>query len=64
MARVGHSGMTADEVTENIEATVKTVATKIRMVSVAVQRVELIINGFVSLKNFKSLIFGCSVLSS
>lgn len=39
MARVGHSGMTADEVTENIEAAVETVATKILMVSVAVQRV-------------------------
>lgn len=33
MARVGHSGMTADELTENIEAAVKVVAAKIRMVS-------------------------------
>ncbi|XP_051927989.1 ribosomal L1 domain-containing protein 1 [Hippocampus zosterae] len=31
MARVGHSGMTADELTENIEAAVQTVAGKIRM---------------------------------
>ncbi|CAG04493.1 unnamed protein product, partial [Tetraodon nigroviridis] len=31
MARVGHSGMTADEVTENVEAAVKTVMEKIRM---------------------------------
>lgn len=31
MARIGHSGMTADEVTENIEAAVKTVMEKIRM---------------------------------
>lgn len=35
MARVGHSAMTADELTENIEAAVKAVAGKIRMVSVA-----------------------------
>lgn len=39
MARIGHSGMTADEVTENIEAAVKTVMEKIRMVSVGEQRV-------------------------
>lgn len=32
MARVAHSGMTADEVTENIEAAVQTVVTKLRMV--------------------------------
>lgn len=38
MARVGHSGMTADELTENIEAAVESVAAKIRMVSVAGQR--------------------------
>ncbi|XP_061612059.1 ribosomal L1 domain-containing protein 1 isoform X1 [Phyllopteryx taeniolatus] len=31
MARVGHSGMTADELTENIEAAVQTLAEKIRM---------------------------------
>ncbi|KAM3592508.1 uncharacterized protein V6R79_020359 [Siganus canaliculatus] len=31
MARIAHSGMTADEVTDNIEAAVKTVADKIRM---------------------------------
>lgn len=36
MARVGHSGMTADELMENIEAAVQTVAEKIRMVSAAV----------------------------
>lgn len=35
MARVGHSDMTADELTENIEAAVKAVVDKIRMVSVA-----------------------------
>lgn len=35
MARVAHSGMTADEVTENIEAAVQTVVAKLRMVSVA-----------------------------
>lgn len=35
MARVGHSGMTADELTENIEATVEKVAAKIRMASIA-----------------------------
>lgn len=38
MARVAHSGMTADEVTENIEAAVQTVVAKLRMVSVAAQR--------------------------
>ncbi|KAJ0060212.1 hypothetical protein NL108_004044, partial [Boleophthalmus pectinirostris] len=31
MARVAHSGMTADEVTDNIEATVRTVMEKMRM---------------------------------
>uniref|UniRef100_A0A671V373 Ribosomal L1 domain-containing protein 1 n=1 Tax=Sparus aurata TaxID=8175 RepID=A0A671V373_SPAAU len=31
MARVAHSGMTADEVTENIEAAVQTVVAKLRM---------------------------------
>lgn len=31
MARVGHSGMSADEVTENIEAAVQTVVAKLRM---------------------------------
>lgn len=35
MARVGHSAMTADELTENIKAAVKTVVDKIRMVSIA-----------------------------
>lgn len=35
MARVGHSAMTSDELTENIEAAVKAVAAKLRMVSVA-----------------------------
>lgn len=39
MARIGHSGMTTDEVTENIEAAVKTVMEKIRMVSVEDQKV-------------------------
>lgn len=38
MARVAHSGMTADEVTENIEAAVQTVVAKLRMVSVDAQR--------------------------
>lgn len=38
MARVGHSGMTADEVTENIEAAVQTVVAKLRMVSLSTQR--------------------------
>lgn len=33
MTRVGHSGMTADEVTENIVAAVKTAVEKIRTVS-------------------------------
>lgn len=33
MARIAHSGMTADEVTENVEAAVRTVAAKLRMVS-------------------------------
>lgn len=33
MARVGHSGMTADEVTENIDAAVQTVVAKLQMVS-------------------------------
>lgn len=32
MARIAHSGMTADEVTENIEAAVQTVVAKLRMV--------------------------------
>lgn len=33
MARIGHSSMTADQLTENIEAAVKTVMAKLRMVS-------------------------------
>ena len=32
MARIAHSGMTADEVTENIEAAVQTVVAKLNMV--------------------------------
>lgn len=42
MTRVGHSGMTADEVTENIEAAVKTVVAKIRMVSLAPKETKLV----------------------
>lgn len=50
MARIGHSGMTADEVTENIEAAVKTVMEKIRMVSVVDQSgVLLVIESTVAL---------------
>lgn len=75
MTRVGHSGMTADEVTENIETAVKTAVAKIRMVSVAVWRLVFhhfgllswtnlpkIINEFMSVKN-KSLIFGTFFMS-
>lgn len=36
MARIAHAGMTADEVTENIEAAVQTVVAKLRTVSLAV----------------------------
>lgn len=46
MARIGHSGMTADEVTENIEAAVKTVMEKIRMVSAEAQRVVCPLGSF------------------
>lgn len=41
MARVAHSGMTADEVTENIEAAVQTIAAKIRMVSSLTKRASV-----------------------
>lgn len=41
MARVAHSGMTADEVTENIEAAVQTAVAKLRTVSLATQRIVL-----------------------
>lgn len=41
MARVGHAGMGVDEVTENIEAAVKMVAVKMRMVSSKPREVTL-----------------------
>lgn len=44
MARVGHSAMSADELTENIEAAVKAVTDKIQMVSMA-GRVLLLLDG-------------------
>lgn len=54
MARVGHSGMTADEVTENIEAAVQTVVAKLRMVSLQRQNCFVLILGFVG-NGLKSL---------
>ncbi len=50
MARVAHSGMTADEVTENIEAAVRTAVAKLRMVSMAHQ------GWFSKLKNLPKII--------
>ncbi|KAK2820846.1 hypothetical protein Q5P01_023805 [Channa striata] len=41
MARVAHSGMTADEVTENIEAAVQTVVAKLRMKGPVIKVVHL-----------------------
>lgn len=41
MARVGHAGMGVDQVTENIEAAVKTVAVKMRMVSLKPREVTV-----------------------
>lgn len=39
MARVAHSGMTADEVTENVEAAVQTMVAKLRTVSPAAPKI-------------------------
>ncbi|XP_041829866.1 ribosomal L1 domain-containing protein 1 [Melanotaenia boesemani] len=41
MARVAHSGMTADEVTENIEAAVQTIVAKLRMKGPVVKLIHL-----------------------
>ncbi|XP_062298312.1 ribosomal L1 domain-containing protein 1 isoform X2 [Scomber scombrus] len=41
MARIAHSGMTADEVTENIEAAVQTVVAKLRMKGPLVKVIHL-----------------------
>jgi len=41
MARVAHSGMTADEVTENIEAAVQTVVAKLRMKGPVIKLIHL-----------------------
>ncbi|KAM7381987.1 hypothetical protein PAMA_012721 [Pampus argenteus] len=41
MARVAHSGMTADEVTENIEAAVQTVVSKLRMKGPVIKLIHL-----------------------
>ncbi|XP_014855685.1 PREDICTED: ribosomal L1 domain-containing protein 1 isoform X1 [Poecilia mexicana] len=41
MARVAHSNMTADEVTENVEAAVRTVAAKLRMKGSVVKLIHL-----------------------
>lgn len=64
MARIGHSGMTADEVTENIEAAVKTVMAKIRMVSVEDQRVvhSVCLNSpWIIFRVFPTLLWLCSI---
>lgn len=42
MARVAHSGMTADEVTDNIEAAVQTVAAKLQTVSAKAVKCSLV----------------------
>ncbi|XP_029934124.1 ribosomal L1 domain-containing protein 1 [Myripristis murdjan] len=41
MARIGHSGMTADEVTDNIEAAVKTVVSKLRTKGPVIKLIHL-----------------------
>ncbi|XP_029282603.1 uncharacterized protein LOC115024419 isoform X2 [Cottoperca gobio] len=41
MARVGHAGMTADEVTENIEAAFQTVAAKLRTKSPVIKLIHI-----------------------
>lgn len=66
MTRVGHSGMTADEVTENIEAAVKTAVDKIRMVSFGQlnwTNFPKITYELTSAKSLKSLFFGTFSMS-
>lgn len=56
MARIGHSDMTADELTENIEAAVKTVMEKIRMVSVEDQRAVCLWSPLICFESIRALI--------
>lgn len=56
MTRVGHSGMTADEVTENIVAAVKTAVEKIRTVSFGQLSLPKIIYELISVEKLQILI--------
>ncbi|XP_070783375.1 ribosomal L1 domain-containing protein 1 [Enoplosus armatus] len=62
MARVAHSGMTADEVTENIEAAVQTVAAKLRMKGPVMKLIHLKSQTSAALPIFTSDLSHLSVL--
>ncbi|XP_019938474.1 ribosomal L1 domain-containing protein 1 [Paralichthys olivaceus] len=62
MARVGHSSMTADEVTENIETAVQTIMAKIRMKGPVMKIIHLKSQSSVALPIFTSDLKHISVL--
>ncbi|XP_039879061.1 ribosomal L1 domain-containing protein 1 isoform X2 [Simochromis diagramma] len=64
MARVAHSGMTADEVTENIEAAVQTVVTKLRMKGPVIKLIHIKSQTSVALPVYTSDLGHLSVLES
>lgn len=64
MARVAHSGMTADEVTENIEAAVQTVVTKLRMKGPVIKLIHIKSQTSVALPIYTSDLGHLSVLES
>ncbi|KAM7371089.1 hypothetical protein PAMP_010585 [Pampus punctatissimus] len=62
MARVGHSGMMADEVTENIEAAVQTVVSKLRMKGPVIKLIHLKSQTSVALPIYTSDLSNLTVL--
>ncbi|XP_068161541.1 ribosomal L1 domain-containing protein 1 [Antennarius striatus] len=64
MARVAHSGMTTDEVTENIEAAFQTVVTKMRVKGPVMKVVHIKGLKSVALPIYTSNLSSCSVLEA
>ncbi|KAE8284472.1 Ribosomal L1 domain-containing protein 1 [Larimichthys crocea] len=62
MARVGHSGMAADELTENIEAAVQTVVTKLRLKGPLLKLIHLKSQTSVALPIYTSDLSNLSVI--
>ncbi|XP_010729085.3 ribosomal L1 domain-containing protein 1 [Larimichthys crocea] len=62
MARVGHSGMAADELTENIEAAVQTVVTKLRLKGPMLKLIHLKSQTSVALPIYTSDLSNLSVI--